>query len=851
MLTSRELENKTVDWKCGFMNSIIVKGASEHNLKNIDVEIPKNKINVFTGISGSGKSSLVFDTIYAEAFRRFLDSTQMPVFYLSNSSQYKPGRSKFHSISGLPPAFGISQRQRVASQLSTVGTITGVSDLFRVYFAAYGDKFCSECDIPLKGIQISEIKDQILHLFQDKNITISANLVEKRKGSFKKEIEKFLEKGFSKINLNGKIHDLEEEKINIDGKKLNTISFIVDSLKLKTENATRLERSLRQAVELGKGVVKVTSESNSRIYNTLSSCPQCGQSAQKIDPRFLSHTSPLGKCTRCHGLGSEHFPLPSDLFPCLECHGGRMNSDKPTVRILGKTIDEIQKLKFSELILFIQEQLNWDAKNDTGKQKIYAEISKIILTLNSLNLGHLFLNRSGQSLSPGDLQRVRLASFVSNHLKGALYVIDEPCQGLTNSEVQNLLELFKQIKEIGATLLCVEHHPFFLANADCLFLMGPGAGIYGGQIVSKATDPLSLKALLLNEAQKTNAEFALSSKQQLDQELKESTMRLKKSRKNFSLDKTLANVDYSAFIEFSDVSLRNLNQKRYLLKTKAINVLRGPSGSGKMTFIDCILLPYLQAAGAKFENWEDSELDSLKLLKDKYYHIKVTGNFKAGIVNYVKPGNLIRTSRRIVASALEVVVPLRQLFAKLHQSQMLGLTEHHFSWSSKLGKCLQCEGRGYVEHEQKYMQSIKMECDSCYGARLDSHSLKPRFKNYNFAEVMNLTLDQAVQLFDNQTSIQSKIERACLFGLGYIQLGQTMDMLSGGEIQRLNLTLELKRSLLEDCFFILIHPSTGLHTPDISKLKILLKRMVEKGATFVCVDNREEFLDFAENVLDF
>lgn len=826
------------------MTMISVRGATEHNLKNVDVDIPKNKIVVFSGVSGSGKSSLVFDTIYAESFRRFLDSTQAPVFYLSSADAYQTSRPHFQSLSGLPPAFGVSQQQRVASPLSTVGTITGVSDLFRVYMAAYGEKFCRRCDLPLQTLSVSEILEHIFHQFGEKKITIAAIIAEKRKGTFKKECDQLLDQGFTNILVNGEKYDLDTDKVKIDGKKLNTIAVIVDQIAAGKHSPKRLQRAIEQGLEIGRGVIKVICEEQETFYNSSSSCPQCGQSAQKIDPRHLSQSS-LGKCIHCQGTGSAQAPLPQDLFPCVSCHGSRLSKKIPTVRVGNKTLPEIQNLTMENLRDFINTRLLSDSKKDPGKNKIMSEILKTVQTLCELSLGHMFLNRGGQSLAPGDLQRVRLSSLISNHLRDALYVIDEPCQSLTNEEVQTLILFFQRMKANGATLLCVEHHPYFLANADILFLMGPGAGIYGGKIVSKATDPLGLKALLLSEAQKLNAATEKTAKPLPDPEKV-----LTKAKSKFQSKQSDSSQDSPpSFIEFSVPKLRNLNTDSFLLKTRGMNLVRGPSGSGKMSFVDLVCVPYLFSRGGRFTNWDDEDLEGLEVLKDNFYKVNETGVLRVDAVNYVRPGSLMRASRRVLATVLEVTVPLRQLFAQLTQSQLLGLTEKHFSWSTRQGACQICKGKGYVEHEQKYMQSLRLQCESCLGARLNAQSLKPRFKKYHFAEIMNLTLDQAVELFEHQPLILGKLERACQFGLGYLQLGQTLNMLSGGELQRLNLTLELKRKNLENCYFILVHPSTGLHTPDILKLKLLITKMISSGATFICVDNREEFLDFADNVI--
>ena len=461
------------------MSQISIKGAQEHNLKNIDVDIPKNSLVVFSGVSGSGKSSLVFDTIYAEAFRRFVDASQVPIYVMGNSVWSKISRPHFRSITGLPPALGLSQRQGVASKVSTVGTISGISDLFRVYFAAFGDISCRQCDIPLRPMLIDELETKILSEFNNQKVYFIALLVEKRKGGFSKEIEKFRDLGFSKLRVNGEIFDLQNEDliIKIDAKKLNTIEVIIDFVTISSEKITRIKRALIQSLDYGKGILKIECNKMEYKFNTTSSCPQCGESSPKLDPRYFSHSS-LGQCLECQGTGALQLHLPNDLFPCPSCCGSRLTKDKPIVRIFNKTMEEIQNIPILNLDKLMEEKLKTEIKNDFSKVKVMNEISRLLKTIHKLNLDHLILNRSGSSLSPGELQRLRLASMISNNLSGALYIIDEPCQGLTKEEVLKLTQLFHGIVRNNASIISVEHHPAFLAQCDFIYMMGPGAGNY-------------------------------------------------------------------------------------------------------------------------------------------------------------------------------------------------------------------------------------------------------------------------------------------------------------------------------------------------------------------------------------
>lgn len=785
---------------------ISVKGASEHNLKDVDVEIPKQKLVAFTGISGSGKSSLVFDTLYIEAFRRFADASAAPVYMLGNSIWSKASRPKYRSITGLPPALGLSQRQGVASYLSTVGTISGLTDLFRVYFAAFGDVYCRSCSIPLRAISFIQLTEKVFSEYENKKIIIIAPIVEKRKGAFEKEIEKFRKLGFSKVRVNGELFDLQDEdlEIRIDAKKLNTIEVLIDKIQASKEKRARIERALGQAVEYGKGVVIIEDEKGIREkYNTKAACPQCGESAPNLDPRYFSHSS-QGQCPTCSGSGGQFEEKPSDLYPCKTCHGTRLSPKRPIVRVEHETFEHLHSEKLDRVLRFVDLHIVPHAKGDKAKERVLDELHRMLKTLCRLGLTHLTLNRSGDSLSPGDLQRIRLASMLANKLNGALYVLDEPCQGLTQEEVRSLVTVLKEVSQ-KSTVVVVEHHPEFLRHCDPVFVMGPGAGAHGGHVTEVTTGKELFEDLALEQ-------------------------------KNLKIDKNGYKRDS---LKFSKVNVRTLQIKDFEVFQQSINIVRGASGTGKSSFFDLCLAPAL-------EQYMNDE----KIKKFEHGSVSVQGEISVTSITHVHPGSLTRSSRRSVASALEVLDPMRQIFAKLPTSQVMGLTPCHFSWNSKPGRCSTCEGRGYIELAQRFGPPVRMECEVCLGAKLNSRSLTPRYKGYNFADLMALTVDEVQNIFENVPPIQKHLKRAVQFGLGYVGLGQGMDSLSGGEMQRLMLTMELKRVNLTGSWFLLVHPGTGLHAPDIQILGELMGIMVERGATFVLIENREEFLKYASNVLD-
>ncbi|MEN9530477.1 MAG: hypothetical protein RI932_2350 [Pseudomonadota bacterium] len=822
------------------MQTIEVKGAHEHNLQSVDVDIPKNKLVAFTGVSGSGKSSLIFDTLYVEAFRRFADASHAPVQLMGHSFWSRTSRPKFQAIRGLPPALGLSQRQGVAGKLSTVGTISGVSDLLRVYFAAFGDVHCRNCDIPLRATPFRELIEQIENSYAGQKITIVAPIVEKRKGGFKDEIEKFRQLGFSKIRVNGDSYSLqdENEKIVIDAKKLNTIEVLVDVVQIQPERRARLERALGQAMEYGQGVVKIEEKNGQQKFNTKSACPQCGESAPRLDPRYFSHSS-LAQCTHCGGTGSEDEELPSDLYPCKKCAGTRLTTNRPIVRVQSLTFETLHRVTLSELLHHLQTSFVPDAGQLRARTQVLSEALRLVETMCKLGLEHLNLNRSGASLAPGDLQRIRLASMISNQLRGALYIMDEPCQGLTGSEVRRLVGVLRDLVQRGSSVVVVEHHPEFLRECDDVFLMGPGAGRLGGKVVEQFVGSDQIVPMLL-------AKEAAMLEKQTPPEQRISGLpvadRLPRRRKNVREDDKIEGVKTSGALIFEDIKVRNLKIPTLRIPQASLTILRGNAGHGKGSFIELCIWPAL-------ESFIEEERIAIKSFP--FCRVRPEGSVEVNSLHDVRPGSLVRTSRRTVAAALDILVPIREIFAQLPQSQIMGLTPSHFSWNSKQGRCPSCEGRGYIEIPQRFGPPVEVSCEECLGTKLSQRSLVPRFKGLNLAEIMNLSLDEAHRFFAHVRLIETRLSSALEFGLGYITLGQGMDSLSGGELQRLTLTLELRRSQLQGAWFLLMHPGTGLHTPDIATLGRLLRMMVSRGASFVLLENREEFLRFADHVVEF
>lgn len=801
----------------------------------------------FTGVSGSGKSSLIFDTLYMESYRRFSDASQVPVHLMGRQSPAAGKRPRFRAIKGLPPALGLSQRQGVAGRLSTVGTISGVADLLRVYFAAFGEVFCKNCDIPLRAMSFLDVMEAMGKRFSGKKIVVLAPIAEKRKGAFADELERFRRFGFTRVRLNGvtKRLDGDPKDVALDARKLNTVELIVDAFELRPERAQRAERAVAQAVDIAKLVrVEAAAEnfaptSDCELYNLSSACPQCGESAPKLDPRHLSHTS-LGKCSECEGRGGFNDDLPADLFPCTQCNGSRLDPDMPTVRIQQMSFESLTSMTLQDLGQMCARERSQIAKTDRSRFKVLDEIIRLSRVHETLGVSHLTLGRSGGSLSPGDLQRLRLASLLSNQLQGAVYVLDEPCQGLTKPEVDHLLSTLRMFVASGSSVVVVEHHPDFLRGVDRVFVMGPGAGERGGEIVAEmpghAYDPRI-------EVEQSRALLANSPVQkQIPDPLSFSGAEAARALSSSSTKS-------GGFLRFQLTGFRGLNAKELKLQERAVNILRGPSGSGKASFVELVLIPQLTLASASAE--KEATIGAKMLIDEKFAKVTLPKDFSVAGLEVVKPGTLVRSTRRSLAAALDILVPLRSRFENLVSSQILGLTASDFSWHSKKGQCRQCSGKGFLEFEQKYAPPIEVICSSCNGAKLDRHSLVPKLKGKNFAEILDLTVEQAIAFFESDRQIRTRLEPPLEFGLGYLRLNQTMESLSGGEMQRLVLTLELKRARVDGFWYLLTHPGTGLHLPDIQVLGNLLRSLVNRGATFVLTENREEFAEYADHVIEF
>jgi excinuclease ABC subunit A len=759
---------------------IRLTGATENNLKNLSLEIPKRQLIAFTGKSGSGKSSLVFDTLYIESLRRFSEASHIPLFYQSNYK--KAVRPHFQSLTGLPPALGLSQKQGVLGNLSTVGTLCGLVDLLRVYFVSFGIPTCSQCEIPLESFSVTQIIEKIFKDYKDQKISLLAPLVHKRKGSHGKLLEKILESGFSKIYLNDEIVDIQKQMPKISSDTLNSIDVIIDRLQVKS--TVSLEKSIVNALDWGKGCLTVIQDDIKVYFNTKKTCPLCGQSALSLDPRHLSHSS-LGQCTSCHGTGSEEEDLPADLYPCKSCGGSRIEDFGVRLLLDKYDFSYLNQQPISKLKSFF-ETLKKTALLHPAQKKVFSEMERIFNVLLNLNLDHLNLGRSANSLSPSEIQRLRLSNLFSNQLQGMLYILDEPCQGLTSLEVENLILLLQKMIKNGASILTVEHHPHFLKRCDGVFVLGPDAGKEGGYITSIHTsqNPYSENKPLI--------------------------------KTSFNQDKT----KLTPFLELKNIKIRNVSLKSFTLYEKGIHIIRGKSGSGKSTLLQECIYPALK------------KHESVTSLQD------------------IRPGSLKKTSHRVLASVLGFLPLLRKFWARLPMSQILGLTDSHFSWSSSLGQCPSCKGKGYHQLISKYSPPIEYECPQCEGQRLHPQSLLTQYQGLHFFQMLQKNAQEALPLIGHLPRFKTHLQNLVQFGLGYIPLSQTLSELSGGELQRLHLSQELSQRKINGRWYLLFHPSTGLHTHDIEILGNLMKKLTTQGSSFVLIENREEFIPYADICLD-
>jgi len=818
-------------------DGIIVKGAREHNLKNISIQIPRNQFTVVTGLSGSGKSSLVFDTIFAEGQRRFLESMSTYARYFLEQMK----RPDLDSISGLQPTIAIDQKTTSLNPRSTVGTVTEAYDYLRLLFAKKGTPHCPIHKLPAQAKDIEVISFEIEKLLADARFFILAPVAQQKKGEFVKEIMTWQKLGILKAKIDGVIQELSRVKKLVKTKPHN-IELVIEQLVYKPSLRQRLIQAIKKATELANGqVIFETTEGNRFYYSLKSSCPECGFSFPELDPRFFSFNSPKGACPECKGLGTldiseeEVIDFEGDrkvirsmryksqksdeeeigsikVTKCPSCLGTRLRPEALNVFIDQMNIATLADEEISKLKCWAQDlQLRY--KDDVVVQKITQELVDRLSYLVEVGCGYLSLSRPTDTLSGGEAQRLRLASQLGSQLTGILYVLDEPSIGLHPRDHKKLLNILFRLRDSGNTILVVEHDEETIRCADYVIDIGPRAGRLGGEIITQGKPDSIIK-----QSGSLTSEY----------------LSLRKFVSSLSEKSDWTGQKYLELFGASGNNLKKVNLK---IPVGTFVSVTGVSGSGKSTLIMDTLYPAVASAlGLMTQNSEPFEK-----IKGIEYFDKIVE---------IDQRPIGRTSRSTPATYVDLAPLIRDVFALTPEAKVRGYEPNRFSYNSKSGQCPSCSGAGYQKIEMNFLSDVTIRCADCQGKRFNRETLNIRFKGKTIADIFEMTVREAYDFFNAHVLIRRKLETLIKVGLDYIQLGQGAPTLSGGEAQRIKLSKELSRRSTGKTLYILDEPTTGLHFEDIKLLIALLKELVDSGNTVVVIEHNMDLVASSDWIVE-
>ncbi len=789
-------------------DKIIIKGARVNNLKNIDLEIPKNKLVVFTGLSGSGKSSLAFETIFAEGQRRYIESLS-PYARQFLGQMEKPDVDE---ITGLSPAIAIDQKAHSHNPRSTVATLTEIYDYLRILYARIGQPFCPECGRPIKKMSLEEMVESVQkNALKNKSeyATIISPIVRGRKGEYFQLLQDLFADGFSEVRIDGKIKSLHE-RIEMKRYGVHTIEVIVD--KVLTNDQTRLYEAIETALEYSKGLMIASfSDKQEILFSSHWNCPHDEFAFPEIEPRLFSFNSPYGACEACHGLGRDFF---DETKICPVCNGARLKKEVLAIKINNKNIHEVVSLTIDRAYEFFAELHDIFSENEkTIAKNIIKEIESRLEFLLEVGLDYLTLNRESGTLSGGEAQRIRLASQIGSKLSGTLYVLDEPTIGLHERDNERLLKLLKQLRDYGNTLIVVEHDERVILSSDYLVDIGPGPGVKGGEVVKAGEMP----AILKSPAGKSLTVDYLTGKEKIEMP--------DKRREN---DK--------GSIKIIGATSNNIKNLDFEIPLGRFVCITGVSGSGKSTLIENIFSRNIQKKIGGFTTFEGIA--------------KITGTEYVKRIIEIDQSPIGKTPRSNPATYTGVWGPIRDLFSMLPEAQERAYGKGRFSFNRPGGRCEACEGAGMKIIEMHFLPDVLVKCDVCHGKRFNKETLEVKYKNKSISDVLEMTVDEAVDLFSEIYQITDILKVLKEVGLGYIKLGQSATTLSGGEAQRIKLSKELAKPMARNVVFVLDEPTTGLHYEDVKMLLEVLQKIVEKGNSVVVIEHNMHVIKTADYIVD-
>ncbi|MFA6594454.1 MAG: ABC-ATPase UvrA [Candidatus Buchananbacteria bacterium] len=839
-------------------DKIIIRNARVHNLKNISLEIPHNKLTVMTGVSGSGKSSLAFDTIFAEGQRRYIES--LSPYARQFLGQMKP--ADVDEIVGLAPAISIDQKALSHNPRSTVGTLTEIYDYLRVLYARLGEVFCPICGTKIAKMSLDEMIEIIKNRAGESgadNVKILSPVVVDRKGEYYQLLYDFLALGFSEARVDGKIYPLRE-RINLTKNKKHSIDIVIDKVRVADES--RLTESVESALDHAKGLARVIFDQDKKeaaemLLSANWTCPNDGFAFPEVEPRLFSFNSPHGACPECHGLGRkekwvEREKIDEDddgnkyervVEECLTCHGLRLNENALSVRVNGKNIAETSALSLDKAHKFFSDYYNkmTERQKAIGETVVY-EITARLDFLLKVGLNYLTIDREAETLSGGEAQRIRLASQIGSHLSHTLYVLDEPTIGLHERDTEKLIETLKSLRDQNNTVIVVEHDERTIMASDYLVDLGPLAGRHGGEVTAIG----ETKELLSSSPYQGEDKEGLPKKRQttpnpsLERRGKQFpdslTLQYLRGVKEINLDRSrrIKEAEAIKVIGAKINNLKNINVEFPLRKLVAIT---GVSGSGKSTLLYDALYENL----LKIKHGFRKEIRGVaKIIGSEYIN-------KVIIVNQSPIG---RTPRSNPATYTGIFTPIREFFSQLPASRERAYTASRFSFNRPGGRCESCDGAGFNLIEMHFLPAVLVECEVCRSKRFNRETLQVKYKGKNISEVLQLTIDEAIDYFDGQYLITDKLKVLQEVGLGYLQLGQSATTLSGGEAQRIKLARELTHTLGAKTLYLLDEPSVGLHYHDIELLLKALNKLIDKGNSVILIEHNMHIIKEADWVID-